>query len=839
MSTLHATTAVPRRGLVSVDGREYPLRSATLRARAGAGVAATTLEQAFANPFAEPLEAIYTMPLPADGAVLGYRIRIGERTIVGEIEVRETATRRYREALAAGHTAGLLEQQRADTFTQSLGNVPPGAEVQVEIDVVQPLAFVRPEGHAPEWEWRFPTVVGVRYMGDTGRVPDAPALDPERADAAGTPPRVALELLVTDGAAAELAPRSPSHPVAIEGADSSGAGALAATRISFASGAPLNRDVVVRWSAACVETGVRLLEGSGLPGDDGRYALLTLTPPSAPRAVLPRSLTVLIDASGSMSGRPIEHARAVVLALLRGLGPSDQFELIAFSNSSKSLTGRVVAATPEAIAAAVAAVKQLEAGGATEMLSALKRALAPLREHEQRQVVLVTDGEIGFEAEVVGEALTTLPAASRIHVVGVGSAPNRTLTRGLARAGRGQEILIPLAGDPAAAAARLCAATEAPVLVDVTVGGSALVAVAPERPADVFAGQPLTLAVELRPDGGTLEVRGTMAGASAPWSWSAEVAERAVGAIAGLPAGALFGREVIEDLEAGRAASRGQASAVDAQIERVALRHRIVSSRTSLVAVSEEPAVDPRKPRRRVKLAVELPEDVSAEGVGFGGLDVLRLTASGLVAPMRVGRSRHHWPGVCEIRPTIAAGESGEAPCLEPDQLLPEEAAELKFELREDLERKARDLEEEFERRVRDLEEELEQRKRDLAEKLARHEAALEQMREELARRPAIANARILRLQGDVLLLEFEIPIDAMELPSGGTRATAKSHGGPVLEATVVEERSTYRESYPAGLTVQLALRSAGWESFLARGRFFLTIEAGGRAIFLNVKNLL
>ncbi len=371
MSTLHATTAVPQRGLVSVDGQEYPLRSATLRTRAGAGVAATTLEQTFGNPFAEPLEAIYTMPLPADGAVLGYRIRIGERTIVGEVEVRERATRRYRDALVAGHTAGLLEQQRADTFTQSLGNVPPGAEVQVEIDVVQPLAFVRSEGHAPEWEWRFPTVVGVRYMGDAGRVPDAPALDPERADAAGTPPRVALELLVTDGAAAELAPRSPSHPVAIEGADSSGAGALAATRISFASGAPLNRDVVVRWNAAGAETGVRLLEGSGLPGDDGRYALLTLTPPSVPRAVLPRSLTVLIDASGSMSGRPIEHARAVVLALLRGLGPNDQFELIAFSNSPRSLTGSVVAATPEAIAAAVAAVKQLEAGGATEMLSAL------------------------------------------------------------------------------------------------------------------------------------------------------------------------------------------------------------------------------------------------------------------------------------------------------------------------------------------------------------------------------------------------------------------------------------------------------------------------------------
>jgi Ca-activated chloride channel family protein len=827
MNTLHATTAVPQRGLASVDGREYPLRSATLRTRAGAGVAATTLEQTFGNPFAEPLEAVYTMPLPADGAVVGYRIRIGERTIVGEIEVREAATKRYREALAAGHTAGLLEQQRADTFTQSLGNVPPGAEVQVEIDVVQPLAFVRSEGSAPEWEWRFPTVVGVRYVGDRGRVPDAPALDAERADTAGTPPRVALELLVTDGAAAELAPRSPSHPVAIEGAETSGAGALPATRISFTSGAALNRDVVVRWNAASAETSVRLLAGSGLPGDDGRYALLTLTPPSAPRAVLPRSLTVLIDASGSMSGRPIEHARAVVLALLRGLVPSDQFELVAFSNTPRSLTGGVVAATPEAVAAAVAAVTQLEAGGGTEMLSALKRALEPLREHEQRQVVLVTDGEIGFEAEVVGEALTTLPAASRIHVVGVGSAPNRTLTRGLARAGRGQEILIALADDPAAAAARLCAATEAPVLVGVTVGGSALVAVAPERPADVFAGRPLTLAVELRPGGGTLELRGTLAGEGAPWAWSAEVAEKAADPVSGLPAGALFGREAIEDLEAGRTPSRGQASAVDAQIERVALRHRIVSSRTSLVAIAEEPAVDPRAPRRRVKLAVEMPEDVSAEGVGFGGA----VFASGAAAlEAFLAESSSLGP---EARSSLACGVAHPA-----REALHRLYQGHRLADRESIDRFGTVSEAESERQRREQKERA-RHEQELASRRQRDAEALERMRRELARRPSIAEARVLQLLGDVLLLEFEIPIDEMELPPGGTRATAKSHAGPVLEATVVEERSTYREKYAAGLTVQLALRAAGWESFLAHGLFHVTMEAGGRAIFLSVKQLL
>ena len=108
------TVTAPRKepSLVSVDGRAYPLRAATIRARASGGVAATTLIQEFANPHDEALEVVYTLPLPADGAVLGYTIHVGERVIRGEIEPREKAEADYRKALYEGKTAGLLEEDR-------------------------------------------------------------------------------------------------------------------------------------------------------------------------------------------------------------------------------------------------------------------------------------------------------------------------------------------------------------------------------------------------------------------------------------------------------------------------------------------------------------------------------------------------------------------------------------------------------------------------------------------------------------------------------------------------------------------------------------------------------
>ncbi|MBP1602698.1 MAG: Inter-alpha-trypsin inhibitor domain protein [Acidobacteria bacterium] len=113
-----STGALPRTdstrpaGLVSVDGRTYPLKSARIDARAEGGVAATTFIQTYGNPYKEPLEVLYTLPLPASGAVIGYTIRLGTRVIRGEVRKRAEAREEYRKALVEGRTAALLERWR-------------------------------------------------------------------------------------------------------------------------------------------------------------------------------------------------------------------------------------------------------------------------------------------------------------------------------------------------------------------------------------------------------------------------------------------------------------------------------------------------------------------------------------------------------------------------------------------------------------------------------------------------------------------------------------------------------------------------------------------------------
>jgi Ca-activated chloride channel homolog len=749
----------PSPALVSVDGRTYPLRSAQIRARAEGGLASSTLNQVFANPYDEPLEVVYTLPLPADGAVIGYTIRIGERVIRGEVEPREKAEAAYRQALYEGRTAGLLEEDRSDTFQQRLGNLPPRTEVSVEIEVLQLLAFLGGVGEAgPVWEYRFPTVVGPRYQGAPGRVPDAERLDLDRGAGGGIPARLTLDLIVADALSGSDRVVSPSHEIM---STSDGR----ATTVRLADSVRLDRDLVLQWPASAGEVGVRMVEGRGLPSDTGRYALLTVTPPRVTHAAQHRDLTVLIDASGSMSGMPLELAKRVVSDVLKSLEAGDRFEVIAFASTPWRLMPRLEEATPESVGRCLEAVTALEAGGGTEMVSAIEEALSPLRQDAQHQVVLVTDGQIGFEKELLARVGRSLPAGVRLHTVGIGSAPNRALTRSLARGGRGAEFL---AGDEASAvegARRLCAATVRPVLTDLSLTGPALRACAPARPHDVFEGQALVVAVELGEEGGALEVKGTFAGSREEWSWRMDVPRAdGPGAAAGaggapapgmtsLPVGALFGREAIADAEFELAAG-GQSDLLDAQIETLGMRHRVVSRRTSLVGISEEPTVDPRAPRRRERLPVELPAGISAEGVGL----------------RRAGK-------FIELRRTLSA------------ELRPPHGAA----------------------RGRDDEE--------IAGGLPKARGTLGGRDDEealgLPRGPQFLRATVVQLAGPELVMEFESPFDGFHFPTGAV--TVLKHPGLVEGrrfARVVIGKSSPSGPHAAKLIIRLALQmedGAAW----------------------------
>jgi Ca-activated chloride channel family protein len=628
--------------LVSVDGRMLPLRSVALRGDASGGLARIVLEQRFQNPYPDPLRVTYQVPLPPEAAVSGYSFQIGGRRVVGEVDRLAAARERFEKALVGGETAGLVEQDRSSLFTQEIGNIPPGTGVVAEMVIDQRLRWLE-EG---AWEWRFPTVVAPRYLGAAERVPDAERVAVDVADkplAVG----VSLALTVRDpltvagGLNAGCLPESPSHTIGTRAV-------TGGTEVTLADDSrnALDRDVVIRWRAARPGVAVVLDTGrpaEGRPHAGAAYGLLTITPPLADphQPVLPRDLIVLLDMSGSMTGKPFEQARRVVARLIDTLGDADQLELIGFADRPKRWKSQPVRATAAARQDAMRWLDSVSAGGGTEMRAGVVEALQPLRPEAQRQVVLITDGEIGFESEIVGLIARDLPASCRLHTVGVGPAVNRTLTGGAARAGRGAEIVIGLDEDPLPAVSRLLARLEGPLLTELELSGPALLDHAPARLPDVHAAAPVLIGLRLRPEGGDVRITGRRGGKS----WEEQVSVAAVAPGAGNAAvPVLYAREAVEDLEMRRAA--GETGRIDEQIEGLGLEFLIATRLTSWVAVSEEATVDPRQPTRRERIPQALPEGLSVDGLGLRRQRLLRAQSPHMI---RMGPSAPFLPAMRRV----------------------------------------------------------------------------------------------------------------------------------------------------------------------------------------------
>jgi len=580
--------------LVTSDGRVLALVDARLTGDAAGGLARLVLEQTFANHHQDVLKVTYRMPLPADGAVSGYEFVIGERTVKGVVDKKQRARERFEKAIASGHTAALLEQERADIFTQQIGNIPPGERVVARITIDQRLVWL-PEG---EWELRFPTVIGPRYVGSADTIEDAKATHIKVTD---KPLGITFQIgiAIRDAITGGAKPTSPSHTLAVKNGVT-----------ELHSGTRLDRDIVVRWPVAAAEPGLALNVARRERGD--AFGLVTIVPPAraAKAKAVPRDLLVLLDTSGSMGGGPLDKAKQVVALMIDSLGESDRLELIEFSDSPRRWHDEPELASPSTKQAAIKWVRSRQASGGTEMRQAVIESLATLRIGAQRQILLVTDGYVGGEQQILEALHRKLPQSCRLHVLGVGSAVNRSLATALARAGRGAEVIVGIDEDAERGAKRLLDRTKLPMLTNVELAGSALLRHAPEKIPDVFEGAPLVAALAVKPEGGKLVVRGQVAGEA--WTQTIEVPAHRPGegnqAIA-----ALYGRERVADVEA-----HGMFSTVDGEIEELGMEFQIATRMTSWVAVDESRIV--KGPSHDELIPQELPYGTSAAAFGLRGV---------------------------------------------------------------------------------------------------------------------------------------------------------------------------------------------------------------------------
>jgi len=607
--------------LFTNDGKrivDVPLRHTAVRIRVSGYLAEVDVEQTFTNPYDRKIEAVYAFPLPTGAAVDRLELRTGDEIVRGVLMERAAATATYEVAKAAGHIAALLEEERANLFTQSVANIEPHAEVNVALHYVQELHY-----DAGAYELVFPLVAAPRYTPAGAGASTAPVaaptfLPPDTRSSHDVDLAVELDAAVPFH---EL--RSPSHH--IDGAVLSPSTA----RVRLAAGDTIpNKDFVLRWTVAGDAPAAAVLAhrapGDGAPDGDGAFFLMVQPPDTlAAEDVAPRELVFVLDTSSSMAGAPLAKAKEVVRRALAALRPDDTFQIVRFADRTSALGAAPIANRPRNVALALGWLDALGAEGGTEMIDGVRAALDFPHDPDRLRVVLfLTDGYVGNEDDVLATVHARL-GASRLFSFGVGSAVNRYLLEEMAAFGRGDCSVVRPDEDTATAVDRFLARVATPVMTDVTVDwkGLPVHALEPAAVPDLFLGQPLVVHGLYGAPGGraTIEVHGTIAGAPVTIPVDVTLPARADGN-AGVAA--VWAKARIRALERGLV--RGVDGGAGArEITRLALAHGLLTRYTSFVAVSAH--VTGGGKAKRVPVPLERPEHVGRggglglSGSGYGG----------------------------------------------------------------------------------------------------------------------------------------------------------------------------------------------------------------------------
>ena len=626
---------------------ECPLKHTDVKANIAGFIARVTVTQTFHNPYDEKIEAVYVFPLPHTAAIDDMTMTVGDRRIVGLIKRRAEAQALYQKAIQEGKTASLLEQERPNIFTQSVGNIQPKDEVRIEISYVDVLDY-----DMGTYEFHFPMVVGPRYIPGTatsqkpqlpdelkGKVGESETpLDgsPDGADPSGTgvspdtdrvpdasritPPvlkpgyRTAhdISLAVSLDAGVPIQDiQIVNHTADVDRVEASGATAV----LSPADSIP-NKDFVMKYAVVGKKPEMAVLAHANGP-EQGYFMLMIQPKLDAELAEAPpREIVFLVDVSGSMRGAPTQKMKETMHHFLRRTKRNDTLQVITFAGHAAKLFEKSVPATQMNIEHALNFTQQIRGGGGTEMLKAIKLVLnEPVDRERVRIVVMLTDGYIGNEGEIIAEVDKQAGDQIRFWAIGIGSSPNRYLIDGVAKHGGGMAKMLELNTDPGPLVAEIADRIHRAQLAKIQIDWNELPVYEtyPRRIPELWAGRPVIVFGRYGA-GGSKDIQLSGSAEGKPLKYKLHVT---------LPdtqpthdvLSKVWARKKIEDVSAQLHAA--DASEIIEEITNIALNYRLMTQYTSFVAVDEndmQPIDQEVKTPRQVVVPVPLPDGTDFSG---------------------------------------------------------------------------------------------------------------------------------------------------------------------------------------------------------------------------------
>ncbi|MCD6598782.1 MAG: VWA domain-containing protein, partial [Bacteroidales bacterium] len=461
---------------------QLALKKTKVKVNIAGVIAEVIINQIYENTGKNTLEAIYIFPASTRAAVFEMKMKIGEREIVAVIQERDKARQMYEQAKINGQTAALLEQERPNVFSMNVANILPGDVIEVELKYTEMLI---PESGI--YEFVFPTVVGPRYSSPNDGKGENWVVNPYLKE--GVYPNYSFDIQVNlDAGMPVQSIFSPSHELMIsyKGRDK------ASIRLKDTESFKGNKDFILdyRLNGDKITTGLLLFEG-----EQENFFISMIQPPKRvfPEEIPSREYIFIVDISGSMHGFPLDISKKLIKTLLESLRSGDRFNILLFAGGSEVFSPEPLAVGPENIKRAIAFINKQNGGGGTELLSAIKRAMAiPSSEGVSRSFVIATDGYVRVEKETFGYIRKHLGDAN-FFSFGIGSSVNRYIIEGIAHVGCGIPFIVTNENEAAKKAAKFRKYISSPVLTDVKINFDGFDAydIEPLNVPDVFSERPV------------------------------------------------------------------------------------------------------------------------------------------------------------------------------------------------------------------------------------------------------------------------------------------------------------------------------------------------------------
>jgi len=462
------------------------------------------VEERFVNRGGAIGEADYLFPLPANAAFQDLKLSINGELVSGETMNAGQARGIYESIVRARRDPALVEWIGHGLLRARIFPINPGEEKRI---VVRFQSVATREGDALRIDYFRGGAPGTTNVRDDGT--SSFALSYRATSELGTPYSPTHQLDVHNNAnRTEVAVRGDAKDVTLL--------------------VPSRRPTTAAISALAYA-----------PGNEDGFALITVTPPAAHgEEAIPRDITLVLDVSGSMSGRKIEQARAAGRQLLSTLRPADRFRLIDFSSDVRTFQNDFVPATDANVRQATRYLDALDASGGTNIEGALREAMRPAVVDGHLPIILfLTDGEptIGETqpdrlASIAAEANSRARETRRIFTFGLGSDVNVSLLETLALEGRGTSQFVRPDESVERTVGIVANRLVGPVLTDVRIrveGDPRLSKMLPAQPSDLFADHDLVAFTRYTGHGeARVIVEGNRRGTPVRWTSTVDLPDR-------------------------------------------------------------------------------------------------------------------------------------------------------------------------------------------------------------------------------------------------------------------------------------------------------------------------